>query len=174
MNSYYAMIALDLANDHSRELEEKRLVRLAREAQSEGREEYDWVAKPDLGSSVRRGLARATAAISLGAAAVTRRLDDNVAEDVGLALGELSPATLHHDPSSACPSRQALFDSWWRAHARPRGATHRRESGPTHPLPASSTWNRVWQARGRTERITNPTFGPKTCAGVARADTLPP
>ena len=88
MNSYYAMIALDLANDHSRELEEKRLVRLAREAQSEGRDEYDWVAKPDLGSSVRRGLARATAAISLGAAAVTRRLDDNVAEDVGLALAD--------------------------------------------------------------------------------------
>ena len=84
MNSYYAMIALDLANDHSRELEEKRLVRLAREAQSEG-EEYDWVAKPDLGSSVRRGLARATAAISLGAAAVTRRLDGNVAQDLGLA-----------------------------------------------------------------------------------------
>ena len=87
MNTYYAMIALDLANDHSRELEEMRLVRLAREAQSEGREESDWVAKPGLGSSVRRGLARATAAISLGAAAVTRRLDDNVAEDLGLVLG---------------------------------------------------------------------------------------
>jgi hypothetical protein len=85
MNTYYAMIALDLANDRSRELERMRLVRLARETQSDGREEYDWVAQPDLGSSVRRGLARATAAISLGAAAVTRRLDDNVADDRGLA-----------------------------------------------------------------------------------------
>ncbi len=85
MNTYYAMIALDLANDRSRELERMRLVRLARETQSDGREEYDWVAQPDLGSSVRRGLARATAAISLAAAAVTRRLDDNVADDRGLA-----------------------------------------------------------------------------------------
>jgi hypothetical protein len=85
MNTYYAMIALDLANDRSRELERMRLVRLARETQSEGREEYDWVAKPDLGSSVRSGLARATAAISLASAAVTRRLDDTVAEDRGLA-----------------------------------------------------------------------------------------
>jgi hypothetical protein len=83
MNTYYALIALDLANDRSREIEQNRLARLARETQSEGREDYDWVARPDLGSSVRRGLARATAAISLGAAAATRRLDDNVAEDLG-------------------------------------------------------------------------------------------
>jgi hypothetical protein len=85
MNTYYAMIALDLANERSREIEEMRLARLAREAYSEGRGEYDWVSGPDLGSSLRRGLARATAAISLGAAAATRRLDDNVAEDLGLA-----------------------------------------------------------------------------------------
>ncbi len=86
MNTYYAMLALDLANERSREIEEIRLERLAREA----REDYDWVPGPDLGSGFRRGLARATAAISLGAAAATRRLDDNVAEDLGrnLALAD--------------------------------------------------------------------------------------
>jgi hypothetical protein len=85
MNTYYAMIALDLANESSREIEDRRLARLAREAPAEGREGYDWV-----GSSVRRGLARATAAISIGAAAATRRLDDNVAQDLGrnLALAD--------------------------------------------------------------------------------------
>ena len=90
MNAYYAMLALDLANERSREVEEMRLARLAREAQADGREAYDWVPGPDLGSGLRRGLARATAAISLGAAAATRRLDDNVAEDLGrnLALAD--------------------------------------------------------------------------------------
>ena len=82
MNTYYALLALDLANERSREIEQMRLERLARE----GREAYDWLPEPDLGSGVRRGLARATAAISLGAAAATRRLDECVAEDLGRSL----------------------------------------------------------------------------------------
>jgi len=84
MNTYYALLALDLANERSREIEQMRLERLARE----GRESYDWLPGPDLGSGVRRGLARATAAISLGAAAATRRLDECVAEDLGLAAAD--------------------------------------------------------------------------------------
>ena len=74
MNSYYAMLALDLADDRAREARERRLARLAREGQME---------QP---SVVRRGLARATAAVSLGAAAVTRRLDECVADDLGRTL----------------------------------------------------------------------------------------
>jgi hypothetical protein len=86
MYSYYALLALDLANDRSREIEELRLARLAREGQAERGDAYDWIPGPDLGSGVRRGLARATAAISLGAAAATRRLDECVAEDLGRTL----------------------------------------------------------------------------------------
>ena len=88
MNTYYAMIALDLANDRSRELEEKRLVRLAREAQSEGARGIR------LGRQARSRLQRPSRARSRDrrdqprAAAATRRLDDNVAEDLGLALAD--------------------------------------------------------------------------------------
>jgi hypothetical protein len=85
VNSHYALLALDLANDRSREADELRLARLVREARGEGAESYDWLPRPDLGSSLRRGLARATAALSLGAAAATRRLDGGIADDLGLA-----------------------------------------------------------------------------------------
>jgi hypothetical protein len=85
VNSHYALLALDLANDRSREAEELRLARLVREARDEGAESYDWLPRPDLGSSLRRGLARATAVVSLGAAAATRRLDGSIADDLGLA-----------------------------------------------------------------------------------------
>ena len=74
MNSYYAMLALDLADDRAREARERRLAGLAREGQME---------QP---SVLRRGLARATAAVSLGAAAMTRRLDECVADDLGRTL----------------------------------------------------------------------------------------
>jgi hypothetical protein len=85
VNSHYALLALDLANDRSREADELRLARLVREARGEGAESYDWLPRPDLGSGLRRGLARATAALSLGAAAATRRLDGGIADDLGLA-----------------------------------------------------------------------------------------
>jgi hypothetical protein len=84
--SYYALLALDLANERSREAEELRLVRLARETWDEDRGAYEWLPGPEQGSGLRRGLARATAAVSRGAAAATRRLDDGVAEDLGRTL----------------------------------------------------------------------------------------
>lgn len=74
MNSYYAMLALDLADDRAREAREQRLARLAHEGQG------------DQPSVIRRGLARATAAVSLGAASMTRRLDECVADDLGRTL----------------------------------------------------------------------------------------
>ena len=74
MYSFYAMLALDLANDRVREAREQRLAQLARESRTE---------QP---SVFRRGLARATAAVSLGAAAATRRLDERQAEDLGRAI----------------------------------------------------------------------------------------
>ena len=85
MNNYYALLALDLADERSREIEELRLARLVREGRDQGGESYDWLPDPDRGSGLRRGLARATAAVSLGAAAATRRLDGGVADDLGLA-----------------------------------------------------------------------------------------
>ena len=86
MFSYYAILALDLANERSREADELRLARLARETWDEDRGDYEWLPAPDRNSGLRRGLARATAAVSRGAAAVTRRLDDTVAEDLGRTL----------------------------------------------------------------------------------------
>ena len=84
-SAYYALVALDLANDRSREIEELRLARLVRESRDLDGESYDWLPGPDLRSGLRRGLARATAAVSLGAAAATRRLDGGIADDLGLA-----------------------------------------------------------------------------------------
>ena len=77
MHSYYALLALDLANERAREAEEQWRSRML------------LAGLPDRPSFVRRALARGTAAISLGAAAATRRLDECVADDLGrsLALG---------------------------------------------------------------------------------------
>ena len=86
MISYFAILALDLANERSREADELRLARLARETWDEDRGDYEWLPAPDRNSGLRRGLARATAAVSRGAAAATRRLDDTVAEDLGRTL----------------------------------------------------------------------------------------
>lgn len=85
MISYYAILALDLANDRSREVEELRLARLARQNLTDGAE-YDWLPDGNDRSAFRRGLARATAAISLGAAAATRRLDERKADDLSRRL----------------------------------------------------------------------------------------
>ncbi len=74
MHSYYALLALDLANERVRAAERERLAALARAGHRR---------QP---SFVRRGLAHGTAAISRGAAAVTRRLDERVAEDLGRSL----------------------------------------------------------------------------------------
>jgi hypothetical protein len=71
VNSFYTLLALDLANERARDAHERQLERLAREGQR------------DRPSALRRGLARVTAAVSLGAAAATRRLDECVADDLG-------------------------------------------------------------------------------------------
>jgi hypothetical protein len=72
--SYYALEALYLADERSREADELWRLRTLRES------------LPDRPSFVRRALARGTAAISLGAAAATRRLDEGVADDLGQSL----------------------------------------------------------------------------------------
>ena len=85
LNHYHALLALDLASERTREIEEQRLARLARESLRD-QAEYDWLPEPERSSFVRRGLARATAAISLGAAAATRRLDERRADDINRKL----------------------------------------------------------------------------------------
>jgi hypothetical protein len=85
VNSYYAMLALDLANERSREARDVRLARLARESLKD-QAEYDWLPDVERSSAVRTGLARATAAVSLGAAALTRRLDERRADDLSRRL----------------------------------------------------------------------------------------
>jgi hypothetical protein len=74
VHSYYALLALDLANDRVQAAEHERLASLARSGRP---------ARPTI---VRRGLAHGTAAISRTAAAATRRLDDCVADDLGRSL----------------------------------------------------------------------------------------
>jgi hypothetical protein len=85
VNNYYALLALDLANERWREAEDLRLARLVREARGGEGWSYDWLPESDDRSGLRRALARATAAVSLGAAAATRRLDGGIADDLGLA-----------------------------------------------------------------------------------------
>jgi len=71
----YALIALDLANQRSREAEAHRLARLVRTGAT-----FDHTSWP------RRGLAQGFALLSRGSAAVTRRLDGCVADDLGRSL----------------------------------------------------------------------------------------
>lgn len=85
MTYLYALLALDIANERSREAEAMRFERLAREG-LEDLDAYDWVPAPSEPFSVRRGLARGAAAISMGAAAAARRLDDDVADDLGRSI----------------------------------------------------------------------------------------
>jgi hypothetical protein len=54
--------------------------------ESSGWRGWPTTAKGDQPSVIRRGLARATAAVSLGAASMTRRLDECVADDLGRTL----------------------------------------------------------------------------------------
>ena len=74
MHTYYALLALDLANDRVQAAEPERLAATAR------------AGRPARPSLVRRGLARGTAAVSRTAAAATRRLDDRVADELGRSL----------------------------------------------------------------------------------------
>ena len=74
MNHLYSVLALDIARQRAQEAADARRAALARE----GREP---VAGP-----VRRGLASGLAFVSRGSAAVARRLDDGVTDDLRRAL----------------------------------------------------------------------------------------
>jgi hypothetical protein len=74
MHYYYALLALELARDRSAEAERARLVALVADSQ------------PKRPSAVRRSLALGLAAVSRGTAAVVRRLDDCIADDLGRSL----------------------------------------------------------------------------------------
>ncbi len=49
VNTYYDLLALDLASERSREIEELRLARLVREGRDQRGESYDWLPAPDFG-----------------------------------------------------------------------------------------------------------------------------
>lgn len=74
MHYYYAMRALELARERSAEAERARVRALFAAGQAER------------SSSVRRWLALRIAAVSRGSAAVVRRLDDCIADDLGRSL----------------------------------------------------------------------------------------
>jgi hypothetical protein len=72
MNAYlYSLIALEVANERTREAEQH------------------WLAQavagvaPERPSRLRRPIARLLAAVSLGSASIVRRLDECVADDLG-------------------------------------------------------------------------------------------
>jgi hypothetical protein len=68
------MYALEVAHDRDREMRRARLVSLAR------------AGMPEHPSRLRRPAALVVAAVSRGSAAVVRRLDECVADDLGRAL----------------------------------------------------------------------------------------
>jgi len=70
----YALIALDMARERSREADAHRLAVIAQGA------------APERPSWPRRGLAHGFAFVSRGSAAVARRLDECVADDLGPSL----------------------------------------------------------------------------------------
>jgi len=74
MHYYYALLALELAEERSAEAERARLAARFADGQPAGP------------SIVRRGLAHALAAVSRGSAAAVRRLDDCIADDLGRSL----------------------------------------------------------------------------------------
>lgn len=74
MTHLYTYIALDLANERSRDAQEA-----YRAAQFR-------LGQPERPSAVRRGLAHGMAAISRASAAATRWLDGRVADDLGRSL----------------------------------------------------------------------------------------
>jgi hypothetical protein len=74
MTHLYTYIAMQVANDRAREAQDAVRAHQFRESQP---------ARPSL---VRHGLATGMAAVSRGSAAVTRRLDECVADDLGRSL----------------------------------------------------------------------------------------
>ena len=80
---YEAFVALELAEERQREADQDRLAALARA----GRTKTD--------RSFRRSTAVAFASLSSAAAALVRRLDDRVADDLAERLGPDRVATSH-------------------------------------------------------------------------------
>lgn len=74
MHFLFSFIALDLAAERASEARGERLAVLMA------------TDMPERPSVIRHGLARTLAALSLGSAAATRRLDTHVADDLGRAL----------------------------------------------------------------------------------------
>jgi hypothetical protein len=74
MHHAYTFIALDIANDRTREANDRRRAALIA------------AGTPERPSFARRSLAQALAGVSRGSAAAVRKLDDVVAEDLGRAL----------------------------------------------------------------------------------------
>jgi hypothetical protein len=74
MQSFYSLIALDLARERAEQAREQRRLALARSANT--------VRAAERPSALRRGLAQTLAAVSRGSASVARRLDDGLAEDI--------------------------------------------------------------------------------------------
>jgi hypothetical protein len=74
MYNYYALLALELAKERLAEAERARVAALFDDG------------GPERPSVVRRGLARGLAAVSRGSAAIVRRLDDCIADDLGRSL----------------------------------------------------------------------------------------
>ena len=75
MNSYlYAYVAMDIAQQRTREAEQLRLEHALREG------------APERPGALRRVAARAMASVSLGSASITRKLDGHTADDLGRTL----------------------------------------------------------------------------------------
>ena len=75
MNHYlYAYVAMDIAQQRTREAEQLRLEHALRDS------------APERTSALRRVAARAMASVSLGSASITRKLDGHVADDLGRTL----------------------------------------------------------------------------------------
>lgn len=74
MNAYLlSLIALDVARERTRQAEHRWL-------------EASLIETPERVSTIRRGAARALAAVSIGSASIVRRLDACVADDIGRTL----------------------------------------------------------------------------------------
>jgi len=80
---YQAFVALELAEQRRREADQDRLAALAR------------AGRPQTDRSIRRSTAVALATVSSAAAALVRRLDQCVADDLAERLGPDRVATSH-------------------------------------------------------------------------------
>ncbi len=80
---YEAFVALEIAEQRRREADQDRLAALARAGRTENER------------SIRRSTAVAFASVSSAAAALVRRLDDHVAEELAERLGPDRVATSH-------------------------------------------------------------------------------